>query len=332
MDSGECGDTNSGGYASWTPGPSPGSNTQGNIWYYHCSPYGFYDTDLYRPATTADGAPATVPCGSTNPVPQGPSCTAPTFWDTTLTNTLNINGGSGGVSSVPLNGITWNLVSTSSGAIGGHGSGNSNLAFYVAAPNPCPGTGTDAQPNQVSFNNGDPNVQFTYSQSPAAPDQPAIPARAYFKSGTYRTPVSLKSPIVSFGSVNASEIYPSMDLSIAGECKNDTYEVWPGEMGGQSGQHLHFSLFDRQNNLGKFNGNSAQSLFGIVYVPGNGSSGPTYDIRGAGKGLGGPPYIWGQIVAWDISYGGNGAVDLIYRPCNDTQDPCASGIGTELIQ
>jgi hypothetical protein len=44
------------------------------------------------------------------------------------------------------------------------------------------------------------------------------------------------------------------------------------------------------------------------------------------------PFIWGQIVAWNIKFSGSGAVDLIYRPCNDQVEVCSSGAGTQLIQ
>jgi hypothetical protein len=123
-----------------------------------------------------------------------------------------------------------------------------------------------------------------------------------------------------------------MDLKTSGECSPDNLEVWPGEMGGKKGQHLHFAMFDRLDNLFKFAGNQGQSFMGIMYFPGNGVSGPTVDVTGAGSSGGGIPFILGQLVAWDITFGGNGTVDLIYRPCNDKQDVCATGLGTQLIQ
>lgn len=342
--SGECSDvtTTSSGYVYWTPGSSAGSSTKGNTWYYHCSPYGFYDTYLKRP--TASGQPATVSCptdGTDLPSTEGPSCIAPTYWDTTSTNAKNINNGTGGVSSIPLNGMTWVFTLASAGGgkgIGGNGSGSSPLAYYVASPNPCPGTGSVLGSGKVSFNNGDPSTQFDYTTITSPPDSSTqIPMRTGFTSGTYSggsfSGTYHSSPLVTGW---GSQIYPSMDLSIAGECSVAKHlEVWPGEMGGTTGQHLHFAWFDRQNNLLKFNGNQGQSFLGIIYVPGTQTSGVnanTYSITGSGASGGGVPYIWGQIVAWDINYSGSGAVDLIYRPCDNTQNVCASGFGTQLVQ
>lgn len=361
-DPGRCSDvtTTSTGYVYWTPGTTAGSSTKANTWYYHCSPYGFYDTYLKRP--TASGQKATVPCPTDGTdLTVGPSCIAPTYWDTTLTNSNNIDDGAGGVSSVPVNGMTWVFTIPGSkggkSGIGGNGSGASALAYYVPSPNPCPGTGSVKSTHQVSFNDGYAGAQFDYqnldswTSTPTGPDSPTqIPMRAGFTAGTYSGGANggtyTTSPIVqNWGwtksadgteteNVPASQIYPSMDLSIEGECKPDTFEVWPGEFGGNNGQHLHFAWFDRQNNLLKFNGNQGQSFLGVIYVPGtqSGVNSNTYDITGSGASGGGVPYIWGQIVAWDLNYSGSGTVDLIYRPCDNKEDVCASGFGTQLIQ
>lgn len=305
---GGCGDTS----LSWTPGTAAGSNSTGNQWYYKCSPYGFRDTALPRPASATGGA-ATVACSQS---PQyGPSCVAPTWWDDSL------NNGAGGASTIPLNGMTWQFVSpsTHNGGIGGTGAGNSGLAYYLASPNPCPGTGSGwaAASTAVSFNNGDPAAQYTYGAS-------STDTLAVTRYGT-----GYQSPIVSgWGSTgSASQIYPSMDLKTSGECTPDNLEMWPGEMGGK-GQHLHFAMFDRYNNLLKFAGNQGQSFMGIMYFP---AAGSTVDVTGAGSSGGGIPFILGQLIGWDITFGGSGTVDLIYRPC-DKQNVCATGLGTQLIQ
>lgn len=315
---GGCGDTS----LSWTPGTSAGSNTTGNQWYYNCSPYGYWDKWLPRPASSTGGA-ASVSCAS-DPGPQyGPSCSAPTWWDDSKTNDLGINGGAGGISSIPLNGMTWQFTSTAAKSIGGTGAGNSGLAYYLASPNPCPGTGSGwaAGDTAVSFNNGDPSAVYTYTSSSS---DNLIATRNAADPSTY--PAStLQSPIIpGWG----SQIYPSMDLKVSGECSPDNLEVWPGEMDGK-GQHLHFAMFDRQSNLFKFAGNQGQSFMGIMYFP---AAGSTVDVTGAGSSGGGIPFILGQLVGWDISFGGSGTVDLIYRPCDPTADVCASGLGTQLIQ
>lgn len=318
-----CGDTT----LTWTPGATQGSNATGNQWYYNCSPFGFWDTQLWRPAS-ANATAATVPCASSPTF--GPSCSAPTWWDTTKTSSPSVNGRVGGVSSIPLNGATFQFIDPDAKSIGGTGAGNSGLAYYLAAPNPCPGTGTGwvKDATAVSFNNGDPAAQYKYIA--ASSDTLA----------TTRYGVGYLSPIVAnwgwnngVQNVSASQIYPSMDSKTSGECAPDNLEVWPGEMGGKKGQHIHFAMFDRQaNDLFKFAGNQGQSFLGIMYFPGNGVTGPTFDSTGAGAAGGGIPFIYGQLVAWDVTFGGSGAVDLIFRPCNDKEDVCASGLGTQLIQ
>lgn len=293
--SGQCGDT----ALVFLP-----NSTAGNMWYYTCSPYGFWDTNVARP----QGA-----CPNVNAVP---SCTAPTYWDTSLANNLGINGGAGGIGTLPLNGVTMNFTSTAS--LGGNGAGNSGLAFYIAAPNPCPGTGSiflkpsDPGGPQVSFNPGDATAYYSYTST-------STNSLAYTRLASSGD----TSPILpGFG----SQIYPSMDYTAHGECTPNTLEVWPGEMNGR-GQHLHFALFSRTFTLGKLNGNQGQSFVGVWYIPKS-----TMDVTGAGSANGGIPFITGQIVAYDMTFSGNGAVDLIYRPCNDKADPCASGLGTQLIQ
>lgn len=310
---GDCGDP----ALSWTPGTSQGTNATGNQWYYKCSPYGYWDQWLKRPGSST-GGPATVSCGDGVVPAYGPSCKPPMWWDDS-TNAPS--------TTVPLNGVTWQFTSTSAGAIGGNGSGSGALAYYLAAPNPCPGTGSgwtpssDGMTGAVPFNVGDSAAYYTYSSQST---DNLIAARNAADPTTYPSS-TLQSPIIpGWG----SQIYPSMDLTVAGECKPDTLEVWPGEMGG-TGQHLHFALFDRQNNLGILNGNQGQSFTGIMYFP---AAGSTLDVRGAGSSGGGVPFILGQLIGWDINFGGNGTVDLIYRPCNVKQSVCASGLGTQLIQ
>jgi hypothetical protein len=126
-------------------------------------------------------------------------------------------------------------------------------------------------------------------------------------------------------------VYPSFDLTLNGECTPNTYEVWPGEM--PIGQHLHFLFFSR-NATGSgtngfhfiLNGNNQQNWYGSFYTPN-----ALEDITGSGAGSGGPPFIAGQIVTWDIKFSGSATVDLIYRPCG-IADVCASGLGTQLVQ
>lgn len=283
----KCGDAT----WNWKPG-----DALGNTWYYYCSPYGFWDTGLSRPASVPSG---NSPVSGTESCPSasvGPSCTAPTWWDSS-SNTK---------SSVPLNGVTF-YYAPGHGSLQGTGAANSPLEMYLAAPNPCPGTGSgfESDDARVSFNAGDPTAYYTYPSS----------TLAYQRGST-------ESPIVpGFG----SQIYPSMDLKQSGECRPDNLEMWPGEMNG-TGQHLHFLMFDRGTLGVALHGNQGQALIGIFYTPHE-----LETINGAGSAAGGPPFITGQIITWDITYRGSAAVDLIYRPC-DEQNTCASGLGTQLIQ
>lgn len=274
---GNCGSTN----WQWKPG-----DPLGDTWYFYCSPYGFWDSSLPRPNGVTCPAPITI----------GPSCDAPTWWDAST----------GAPSNIPLNGVTFYYVANQ-GSLQGTGAGNSPLDMYLAAPNPCPGTGSgfSAGDTSVSFNTGDPQAVYTYDSNSLA-----------FKRGTTQSPI-----FPGYGSL----VYPSLDLTLAGECKPDNLEMWPGEFNGK-GQHLHFLMFDRGAIKLKMTGNQGQALTGVFYSPHE-----LEDIKGGGQSAGGPPFITGQIVSWDIAYGGNGAIDLIYRPC-DKQDVCASGLGTQLVQ
>ena len=58
----------------------------------------------------------------------------------------------------------------------------------------------------------------------------------------------------------------------------------------------------------------------------------TMTVPGRGATGGGVPFITSQLVAYDMAFTGRGTVDLIYRPCDDNADPCASRLGTKLIQ
>jgi hypothetical protein len=193
--------------------------------------------------------------------------------------------------------------------------------MYLASPNPCPGTGSGwagettsngvTTPGSVPFNTGDPNAYYTY------------PSGTLAKTRNYSMSSDAMSP---------TYMYPSMDLSLAAECTaSKTLEVWPGELDG-TGQHLHFFIFNRVTpSQNKYNmsleGNQGQDFVGIFYTPHL-----TETITGNGQLAQGPPFIVGQIVTWDLTYSGSGAVDLVYRPCNPQAEVCSSGLGTQLVQ
>jgi len=243
-------------------------STAGGQWYYACSPYGFWDSNL---AAASGGRVPTTP---------------PTFYN----------------SSVQLNGIVFYLP-PNAGGITTHGNGGKNGDVYLAAPNACPGTGTftGGSPPAVSWPQGDASAQYTYSSSDYA-----------YQAGYTQSPAS-------------DLIYPNSDFTLLGECNNGL-QVWNGEQ--PQPKHLHFLFWvDPTGNDSTMNGASAQQMTGAVYMPGS-----VLSINGAGKGAGGPPWIHGQLIVKSASIGGNGYVDVDYRPCGPRYGSCGSGLGTQLIQ
>jgi Flp pilus assembly protein TadG len=309
--------------------------TKGNAWYYNCAPYGYWDQVTKRATSiSGSGTAGTVSCPNATAVPL---CSPATWWDTSKTNLLGIFGGKGGIGTLPLNGITIYMADQSS--LKDTGAGTSDLGWAMPAPNPCPGTGStftsgSPGPGAVSFNLGNSAAYYTYSASSANSYLTGSPNQlAYLNGENSWSPVGALTPSHQIISGWGSLVYPSMDLTVAGECDPTTYtyEMWPGEFGVETGagkpQHLHFAIFNRTLNNFQISGNNGQSYYGVFYTPHT-----EEQITGAGKTTGGPPWITGQIVSWDITFGGSSAVDLIYRPCNVTSDPCASGLGTQLIQ
>lgn len=267
--------------------PSTGYTTPsqaGDQYYYACSPYGYWDNSEH----TFNGfatRPASLPTS------------APTWWNT-----------NGTVSSTPLNGVTIYMPGTSSVTI--HGNAGKDGGIALAAPNPCPGTGTS----------------YTTDGSPAV----SFPAGA--TSGVYS---NASSPLPSWmdlpesGSPAGAD-YPSMDFSVEAECQQErTLNVWPGEM--PTPQHLHF-VFYMPNTTFDVSGADDMKLFGIVYDPKG-----TFTLRGDfgnanhPGGLGGP-WITGQLVTGDMTASGNTWITITYRPCRPGPDGCSSGAGTQLIQ
>lgn len=266
-------DSNTCATQQWLPG-----DPSANSWYYSCSLWGFWDNSSF-----GGTRPASLPT------------TGPTWWD---------SAGSGSTTSVPLNGVTFYFPANAGGVVE-HGNGGKNGGQYLAAPNPCPGTGTwGAQ--AVSF--------------PAGHTQSA--GENFDWTGSYTA-----SRISPLPPSPAPQLYPNMDLSLLGECTaSHTYEVWPNEMGVP--QHLHFLFYmDPTGNDSVFNGASAQDFYGAFYAPGS-----NLKVTGAGKGGGGPPWVTGQIVVSTLDWGGNSTSDISYRPCGPGATPCGSGTGTQLVQ
>lgn len=241
--------------------------TLGDQWYAACSPYGYFDTN--RPAN-------------------GPQLDVPTFTD-----------------GRPLNGVTIYLPS-GSGGLKMRGNGGKDGKVYLAAPNPCPGTGTSYTAGSlpaVSMPAGSVSGTFSYLNA--------------YTQNNFNLPRGMSSS-------TAGTVYPSYDFSLQGEC-NSTALVWANEM--VQPQHLHFVFYDLSTSAQKINGASSQNYTGIMYAPKTSLS-----VLGAGKGGGGTPWIDGQLITNDISFSGSSYDDVSYRPCAPGPDSCGSGLGTQLVQ
>lgn len=255
-----------------------------DIWYYNCSPYGYWDQTGANAAAAAGGSSF--------------DATQPVFMNA-----------AGSRSSTPLNGVTMNVGDA--GLIA-HGNGGKDCCEYLAAPNPCPGTGTYT------------STSVTWQDSPADGHSGATGATFAYDS----------THVARFGmasSPSTANVYPSVDFSLLGECTvSKSLYVWPGEM--VTPQHLHFVIWDSGG--GTLNGASGQNLTGIVYNRYSASCAPdcTISVNGAGKGNGGPPWITGQLVSWNTDLGGTASIDIVYRPCSQPSSACGSGHGTQLVQ
>ncbi len=251
----------------------------GDQWNYQCSPYGFWDS-----STSISGhlRPPSLPTAP------------PMFYDSSL----------GSNSTVPLNGVTFYLPASAPNITKFNGNAGTAGGVYLAAPDPCPGTGTyTSSPSAVSFPAGSASGVFTYSSSNYPQGVP--------NPGTASPPVM---------------VYPSTVWTLAGEC-NLPYTVWPGEM--PKPQHLHFLFYDLSSGGTKINGASEQKMNGIFYAPNT-------DLMVTGAGTGGvssgPPWLYGQLIIHSGTFLGNDYTDVAYRPCAANPTPCGGGPGTQLIQ
>jgi hypothetical protein len=242
---------------------------------------------------------------------------------------------------------------------------NAQSNQYLAAPNPCYGSGSEAG-SSIPFREP---IDATDLNPPAnEPSGAGAGGTTYSYAGTGSDVVPLDTPGKSFdGSVNKivadykydaswithSPLYPSVDFSIDGECNKinpnnwTTYTFTPADWLGEFdstkqdpfGQHLHFLFYqnDAANGV-SLAGGSVQNWWGIVYNPT-----PTYKtfscgnacqitIAGGSGGGGGPPMIVGQIIADNVKFTGNSTVEIYYRPCILGSAPCGNGPGTALVE
>jgi hypothetical protein len=241
-------------------------------------------------------------------------------------------------STVPLNGVTFYIpassVSKGGSTFGAQGNGGTHdCCEYLAAPNPCVGSGSFQAPSRSDGTKFDGAATWVKAIDDGVSGTQSSSAQ-YVYSTTSNNGLGIGKQ-GDFGTTKSpapgptSDIYPNVDWSLLAEnqtCQYDqTLYAWPYEMSKPG--HLHM-LFDNQDSsTASFTGASQQNFTGLIYNP-NGE----IDVSGAGKGSGGTPWIGGQIVAKDITLGGTSAVDVQYRPCGSGSTVCGSGIGTELVQ
>jgi hypothetical protein len=263
-------------------------STTANQWYYACSPYGFWDS-----ASSINGVarPATLPT------------TPPYFYDPSGTNTQ-----------VPLNGVTFYLP-PGSGGFNEHGNGGTNGGVYLAAPDPCPGTGTytSGSAPAVTFPGGSTSGVYSFGSS--------------YTGNSTTANFLLPHGVTQSSASTIAGVYPDDDFSEAGECSSayETLEVWPGEL--TIPHHLHFLFYITDTSATTLNGTSGQNLTGIFYDPSG-----SLTLNGNHNPTNGAPWINGQLVAYDLTFGGNSTDGVSYRPCGPSNSACGSGYGTQLIE
>jgi Flp pilus assembly protein TadG len=286
------------------------NSVAGNQWYHGCSPWGFWDPTNFTDKNTITRDLL---------YPSVCSTCAPTFYD----------GATGLNSTVPLNGVTIHLLQgiKQTGNAGDKTGDLDQLAF----PNPCPGNGAGSS-SAVDFKAGTENPAAVFSFT-AGQD--------WLHGSVTQSPAPGG---ITYAGVKYGGVYPNADLSLVEDttletenppgCAPDTLLAWPKEFGGIKGQHLHFLFWARGAAAAPdssfdetFNGAAAENFTGIFYIPK-----ATLTVLGAGKGLNGTPWIYGQVVAWDVKWSGNGSIDVVYRPCQPGSTPCGTGPGTSLIQ
>jgi hypothetical protein len=248
--------------------------------------------------------------------------TAPTFTDGTL-----------------MNGVTFYMAS-------GTFDMETSSAAYLAAPNPCPGTGQDTLLPIASddFPAGSSSATSTYIYPPTSlAGQDAVLWGGLLSGSLTSTP---------------GQLYPNVDYSVSEDSACNTRssgtaaDEWTGEFPSGVTSHLHFLVFQRDSSHGITLESSAQQYWwGILYNPGNYDSGggcasacevhigslQVSSLPGSGVttcsvfGLTltcGPPTVLGQVVADNLTIDGSVAVEIYYRQYS----PLESGPGTSLIE
>jgi hypothetical protein len=209
-------------------------------------------------------------------------------------------------SSTPLNGVVLYMYG---GSVSLNGSGVEDFA----APNPCPGTGSQSG-QSISFPQGASSGRYDYPHT----------------NVIWQDSKHIESP--------TGQVYPSMDLTLNGECGssnpgNDWYQEF-----GSTTQHLHFLIWERSGSSSgrdmSLNGNGLQQWWGILYNPGapGCTTNCVISVNGTAGGAVGPPSFAGQIIADNVKFSGSAVITLYYRPCVPGNSACGLGPGTSLVE
>jgi len=304
-----CGDadfTNNGGNTTF--------GVAASTWYYYCSAYGTYDLNSSLGCWGAGSNKG--PCRSTDSTLSNVLCTtAGTYCIPQFVNADSTGAASGH----QMGGVTFYMYAGSAGNNCCNVDLTGNVKQDIYSPNACPGTGSYT--SDAASQTGAGSVDF-----------PAGSATA-----TYTYPTTSLAYADGITSSTAGQDYKSLDVSPTGECSYSTNlgNVWASEFGSATGvSHLHFLVFDRNANSAiSFGGSTGSMYIGTMYAPGSSGCGNSCQISLSGTAGGvGPPLFAGQIIADNVSFGGNSTVNLIYRPCSASSGNCGYGPGVTLVE
>jgi hypothetical protein len=281
-------------------------------WYYACSPYGVYDTNVHG------GGP---PAGS------GIVFTAPTFLDT--------SGATPAKSSLKLNGVTVYMGCTASCQKAKNDiTLQGNNAMSLAAPNSCKGNGIQSGssvdfPNGANYNRTDTVPAAVDGTSPAADSsqgQLMYPNVDFLISGD----ITCTSPaLVWQGEMGASIQHQHLHFLLfsknsdltGGNTVGSAFNLTGGGQENWWGILHTFPTYSGYPNppavTDALSATGTDACSGCsISAGGNAAASPN-----------GPPFLTGQIIADSASIGGNATVEVFNRPSGAPNGP-----GSSLVQ
>ena len=283
------------------------SSDGGNKFEYQCSPWGFWDGSTAIRSSPYKNAPTT----------QQLPLTGPTYYNSETSSWTN----------VPLNGVVLyfpqNSLNPNNEALYTE-SGASTLVI-LAAPNPCPGTGTGAVsgsapvPDQqttgsVPFPQGSSSATYTYASDDVVSQHGQAAGQKYD---------------------GVSNVYATNDYTEGGEC-GLPYEAWPNEL--PDPQRVQFLVYETGPMSNTFYGTDDMIFYGLFYDP-QGSLNFTGKFGSEGadgspdgdSGAEGAPWLNGQAVVGTVNLTNAASLQIAYISCTGT-NVCPSGSGEQLVQ